>query len=294
MKATIPIMVILSCALGTAAGAEESVSISFDPEYGVAEAATLALEEVDVVYLEKGDGAPVIFFYPGFDYRYWQWQVEEASTRYHALAISFAPRAAGLPFDLVSTAELAAALDGLALGPVHVVAHSIAAWQAVVLAAARPELFRTLVLEEPAVGLRDAPAPECLLEDLAEAEHAACLFSSLVSGAGWFEGLPAELRSYLAEFGVGTPRTDSTGETIDPAATEFPSICEEIARLSMPILFVRGEATPAHFQAKLDEHQACLPEHETVTISGASHSVHIDRPPAYNRAVLGFIDRHER
>lgn len=196
--------------------------------------------------------------------------------------------------DLLSTEELVAALEGLQLGPVHLVAHSIAAWQAMTLAAKRPELFRTLVLEEPAVDLRDAPSPRCALANPSQAELASCLFSSIVHGPGWFESVPAELRRYNAEFAVGTPQTDGSDETIDPAETVFPSICEEVATLPMPILFVRGEETPAYLQAKFDEHEACLPRHETVRIPGASHSVHIDRPNEYNRAVLEFIDRHER
>jgi len=61
----------------------------------------------------------------------------------------------------------------------------------------------------------------------------------------------------------------------------------------MPIVLIRGAETPAHFQARLDDHEACLPEHWSLTVTGAAHSVHMDRPEAYNRAVLEFIGRHE-
>lgn len=279
--------------LSSAQTQPSSGTIAFDPNYGTADAKTLPLGGLDVVYLEKGRGEPVVFYYPGNDYRIWQWQIDAASPRYRAVAIAFAPPETPLPpGDLAGTEGLAAALQALELGPVHMVSHSISAWQAMALAAERPELFRTLVLEEPAVDLRGV-VPECTLTGVSEAERASCLFSSLVHGPGWFEALPPELRAYYAAFQVGTPQPDASGASVDPADFEFPSICEEAGRLSMPILFIRGAETPAHFQAKLDEHERCLREHETVTIPGASHSVHVDRPAEYNRAVLEFLARHD-
>jgi len=269
--------------------------VDFDPDYGIGETERLSFDAGEVVYLEKGRGSSVVFYYPAFDHRYWQWQVDAAAAAgYRAIALSFAqpsadtqdpPLSAAAQNDLFDTAGLASALDELALGPVHFVAHSIGAWQAMTLASERPELFRTLVLEEPAVELKGA-APECSLADVSEDERAMCLFVSLVSGPGWFERQSAALRGYLAE-GFGALLSG------DPLQIELPSICEDVARLPMPILFIRGAETPAHFQAKLDEHEACLPEHQSLAISGAAHSVHMDRPEAYNRAVLEFIGDHE-
>lgn len=297
MNATMMIrLTVLLSALASLslAAAQPAVAQSrFDSDYGVGQARTRMVNGVAVVQFEKGAGDPVVFFYPGMDQRYWQWQVEAAAERYRAITIAFAPSTTGLPFDLLSTKELAAALEGLGLGPVHLVAHSIAAWQAMLLASTRPELFRTLVLEEPAVGLRDA-TPDCTLTSASDAELAQCRFSSLVHGPGWFERQSPELRRYLTDYGVGTPQPDDRGEVIDPAATEFPSICEDVRALPMPILFIRGAETPAHFQRKLDAHEACLPRHETVRITGASHSVHVDRPSEYNAAVLGLLGEVDR
>jgi pimeloyl-ACP methyl ester carboxylesterase len=282
-------------AAGAAAQQSESV-VEFDPGYGVGDTERLTIDAGEVVYLEKGEGSPVVFYYPGFDQRYWQWQVEAAAAAgYRAIAISFAPPSADVQSpppsadaedDLFGVAALAAALDELGLGPVHFVAHSIAAWQAMALASVRPELFGTLVLEEPAVELTDAPMPECSLAEASEDERAACQFASLHSNAGWFERQSAALRGYLSE-GFGALLQD------DPREIEFPSICEDVARLPMPILFIRGADTPAYFQASLDGHEDCLPEPEVLTVGGAAHMVHMDQPEAHNRAVLDFIGRHE-
>ena len=45
---------------------------------------------VELHYIEKGSGAPVIFVHGGLeDYRAWADQVEAFSKRYHAVAIAF-------------------------------------------------------------------------------------------------------------------------------------------------------------------------------------------------------------
>ena len=64
-----------------------------------------------------------------------------------------------------------------------------------------------------------------------------------------------------------------------------------MARHDIPTLFIRGEQTPAFFQAGLDEYEACLPPHASVTVSGASHFVHLDQPAEYNRAIMNFFDQ---
>lgn len=266
--------------------------IGFDPEYGNGQAKTLVLNDGEIVYLEKGEGVPVVFYNPLPDYRYWQWQVDAVSTSYHAVAVNFPASA------IDRTPEgLAAALEALDLGPVHLVSHSSALWAVIPLAAERPDLFRSLVLEEPAAALTGAGPPVCSLTDVSEAEIEACQFSSLVSGPGWFEAWPAELRRYLGEVremaAASTP--SDLPPDFDPQDIKFPSTCDDelrnaMARHAIPILFIRGEQTPGFFQAALDEYEACLPPHASVTISGASHFVHLDQPAEYNRAIMDFFD----
>ena len=82
----------------------------------------------------------------------------------------------------------------------------------------------------------------------------------------------------------------------DPQDIEFPSTCDDEVRLAMarhaiPILFIRGERTPDFFQTALDEYEACLPPHESVTVPGAAHFVHIDQAAEYNRAIMEFFEK---
>ena len=270
--------------------ADRAAPVQFDPNYGAGQGRTLMLDEGEVVYLENGEGPPVVFFGAA---PYWQWQVEAVSMSGHVTAFEFSDIA------LARTPQgLEAALEALDLGAVHLVAHSSTAWTAIQLAAQRPDLFRSLVLEEPAVfDLSGAPAQSCSLTGASESEVAACEFSSQVSGPGWFESWPVEIRQFvsdmLAEANASPPELPPGVELQD---IEFPSLCDDELRLAMarhdiPTLFIRGEQTPAFFQAGLDEYEACLPPHASVTVSGASPFVHLDQPAEYNRAIMNFFDQ---
>src|SRR5690606_35049223 len=97
--------ILASLMLGTAC-AQDAVSPEFDPDYGVGQAKSLTLDEGEIIYLEKGEGVPVVFYNPLPDYRYWQWQVEATARSYHAVAFYFPASA------IDRTPEgLAAALD---------------------------------------------------------------------------------------------------------------------------------------------------------------------------------------
>jgi pimeloyl-ACP methyl ester carboxylesterase len=272
------------------ADATDETSFEFDPEYGADQLIELSLDAGEMHYLEKGDGEPIVFLGP---VPYWQAQVEAISTRYHASAFMFAD------FAMVRTPEgLALALEALDLGPVHFVAHSAGTFPTVALAAERPDLIRSLVLVDPAVFDLSGATPEtCSLTDISAAELAACRFSSQVNGPGWFESWPREIRQIvsdgLADANASPPDDPPDFESQDMA---FPSLCDDELPLAMtqndiPILFVRGNQTPAYFQAGHDEYEACLPIQESVTVEGAAHWVHLDRPAEVNRVILDFVDR---
>ena len=169
----------------------------------------------------------------------------------------------------------------------HFVAHSIAGRMALEAAIARPDLFATLVLEEPAGGISApgvAPTPgTCDLEGLDPAERQLCIFVNQRSGPGYYEALSEPYRQYLY---------DNLRPAVDLDADSFPSICDALGRLTMPILFVRGADTPLLDQSRLDSYEACLPAHETAVIPGAAHTPHMDAPDAFNKAIVSFFDRH--
>lgn len=304
-------------AVGTAVPATAQ---ELDLNYNAGEARSLAGGAA--YYVEQGRGVPVVFFMQGFDHRYWQMQLPAFAGEWRAVALwtpigappppgvvpSMPLRAGGpsLPGPLAASlpALLEALRSELGVERLHLVTHSISGRLALEAAAARPDLFATLTLLEPAGGIGSLPPPDpgCALDGADAIELQACEFVNIFSGQGTFETLPDPVRQLLMEnrretnaFIASLPA--ESGITNDPTDTSAASamffpICEEIGDLSMPLLFVRGSATTAFYQSGLDHYEQCLPMHDTVVIEGAAHNVHIEQPAAFNAALADFIARH--
>jgi non-heme chloroperoxidase len=111
---------------------------------------------VELHYLERGKGVPVIFVHGSLgDYSTWQGQLEPFAETYRAIAYS---RRYNYPNTnklrpnhsaIVEAEDLAALIKKLELGKVHVVGHSYGACTALFLALRHSELVRTLTLSEP-------------------------------------------------------------------------------------------------------------------------------------------------
>jgi pimeloyl-ACP methyl ester carboxylesterase len=293
---------------------------AFSLDYGAGEARTLA--NGDVVYLEKGRGDAVVLYMPTYDYRYWQFQIDELAQHYHVLAVSgfpttsgAAPPAATAPDDAMPgfldpaplIADVQALRDEFHLGLVHLVTHSIGGRHALQAAIDHPDLFASLVLVEPAGGIpsKDIPPRQgsCSLANAVPVEVQVCTFANGMNWQGYFEAMPAAQRQLLVDseqqmqtaLHANAPPVafpPQPARAAQPAAAGFPSICTDIAQLTMPILVMRGAKTPPAGQSGLDYYESCLPEHESVRIPGVGHNSHWDAPGLFNAAVENFLRKH--
>src|SRR5206468_10206580 len=112
---------------------------------------------VDLVYLEQGQGAPVVFVHGAFSDRAWLGQREAVAQRHRYIALTqryfgTAPWPdSGEKFSLATHADdLAVFIRELKAGPVHVVGWSYGGAIALALAVQHPKLLKTLFLHEPA------------------------------------------------------------------------------------------------------------------------------------------------
>src|SRR4051812_39742070 len=120
-----------------------------DPEVKVAR-----VRGVELHYVERGSGVPVVFVHGSVDdYRAFAPQLEPLSRHYRVISYSRRynfPNAPGVSpgnhSALVEAADLAALLRALGAVPAHVVGHSYGAYTALILAMKHPELVRSLVL----------------------------------------------------------------------------------------------------------------------------------------------------
>ena len=118
---------------------------------------SIAINGTHLAILEQGAGEPILFVHGALgDYRFWREVATALSRDYRTVTYS---RRAHFPnpwpADYLAcdpeqhADDMAALIEALSLGPVHLVAHSIGGVAALVMATRRPDLVRSLVLGEP-------------------------------------------------------------------------------------------------------------------------------------------------
>lgn len=267
---------------------------------------------VDLHYIERGRGEPLILLHGGQgDYRSWGPQMEALSRRYRVISYS---RRYNYPNDNPLTAnyrpayadadDLAAFIRRLRLGRVHLVGTSAGALAALVMATKHPGMIRSMVLAEPPVHrwAKDDPNGEALYREFMTAiwEPAAAAFKAgddqggmriLVDGfggAGRFDALPPEGRAVAMR---NSRFFRAATSSLDP----FPDLPKDrVRRLSIPVLIVTGENTIKLHKFVNEELARLLPKAERATIPRAGHGSARENPQAFNEAVVKFLENLSR
>jgi pimeloyl-ACP methyl ester carboxylesterase len=284
---------------------------------------TAAVDGISLAYREQGEGEAVVFVHgSASDLRTWEQQLPAIGTRYRAIAYS---RRYARPNEdiepgaddqmLPHVDDLAAFLRLIGAAPAHVVGHSWGAFICLLTAIRRPEIVRSLVLQEPPVlslFVSTPPSPRELFPLLArrprtalailefgartiapaqrafrrgDDDQALQTFAHGVLGKETYERLPEE-RTQQARENLATLRAQLLG-------AGFPPLDENDVRgMRAPTLLMTGTRSPAVL-IRLTEHlQRLLPRAERVDIAGASHAMQEENPDAVNEAILGFLARH--
>lgn len=261
-------------------------------------------------YIEEGKGDPVIFVHGSLgDLRSWSLQMAGFSKQYRAIAYSrryHYPHAESVDRSDYSVnlhaEDLAAFIRSLGLQKSHVVGSSYGAYTALVLAAMRPELVRSLTIGEPPIlpwleGIEGGSAlvanfmmdvwdPLMRAFQRGDMEDGVRIFINGVLGKETFDKLPIEARSAAME-----NAQELKDETLSPG--HFSSFsCEDAKKIKVPTLLLTGELSPPIFRPIIKELQRCIPDAECITIPKASHAMYSDNPEVFNAKVLSFLSRH--
>lgn len=275
----------------------------------------------DLAYLEEGLGDAVIFVHGGIsDLTIWRHQLPVVGARYRA--ISYSRRYAwpnaeipdGVDDQIIPHADdLAALIETLGAAPAHLVGNSWGAFICLFTALRRPELVRTLTLEEPPVlplFISTPPKPRELLKAFVtrpatgsaivgalvrgiipatialkrgNLEEGARIFATRVAlGRDAYDRLPAEVKEHML-LNAKTHAAQFLGKGL-PRFTD-----DDARRIQQPALLVSGERSPVLMQRLTDRLAELLPRVERVVIPGASHVMHYENPEATNRAILSFL-----
>jgi pimeloyl-ACP methyl ester carboxylesterase len=285
--------------------------------------AQLAINGNALEYGEIGSGESVVLVHgSASDHRTWHSQQAAFAERFRLIWFSRRyhwpndpiPDGADYSMD-EQVADLGALVRSLDAAPAHLVGHSYGAFLCLLLAIRQPSLVRTLVLAEPPVitlFVSSIPKPLEILRLLATRPRTAAaiikfgatglaparkafqrgdpeagirVFGDAVFGPGGYDRL-SEPRKAQAHDNLSNVKAEILGSGLAPLADR------EVRGVDAPALLVTGERSVRLFQCLTDRLAELLPDAERIEIPAASHVMHADNAPAYNQAVLSFLEEH--
>ena len=265
----------------------------------------LPVNGYEMAYVERGAGEPVILVHGTVsDYRYFRGQMETLGERYRTISLSlrhsFPERWDGKADSLTMSQhvlDLAGFIRALNAGKVHLVGHSRGGQVVLQMASRHPELLKSLVLADPApmaAFLGSTPPAIAALErrrtfvsaamDQLQRGDTDAGLESFVDGVtrpGSWKNLPDANKQ-------GVRDNTWTIKSLLTDANE-PLTCEQVMRISVPVLLVSGEMSPDEYRHMQDALQPCLPRNKRTIIPKAGHVMNVVNPQAFNAVLLGFL-----
>lgn len=276
------------------------------PAVATTETGVMPVDGAELSYVEQGEGAPIVFVHGAIsDARVWEGYAERIAGVGRFIAYTqryFGP--SDWPDDGANfsrethISDLIAFVEGLDAGPVDLVTWSYSGEIATYAALRRPDLFRTMVHFEPAMG--------GLLDGLPGAGAAGIQFGAglgpAIGALGDGDAEAAALRFIEAVFRMpqGSAEAEAepfptywreNGRTLPPfvaMAPGAPLACEELGRLMVPTLIVVGTETLVQFAMESERLAQCAGNALVVRMEGVSHDGPYKRPERFADLVLGF------
>ena len=261
---------------------------------------------VELTYIERGSGAPVILLHGGqADYRAWSVAMEHLSKNYRVISYS---RRYNYPNNnpivgndhsaYVEAKDLGAFIDVLKLERVHLVGTSIGAYTALIYAVRKPEKVSSLTLAEPNLHAwvkdteafkdfyRNAWLPAAAHFRADDETRAMQIIVDKFGGPGSFDRMTPAAREIALQnarfFRAATLSKDHSPD-IDKA---------KVRRLKMPVLLINGDKTAAMLRLIVEEFAKVLPTAERYVIKDAGHGSPREKPTEFVNAVAGFLDKN--
>lgn len=258
---------------------------------------------IELHYAECGRGAPLVLLHGGSGDLYsWQPQLAEFARRYRVIAYSrrysYPNRNRNVLPNYsahVDAEDLASLLSHLGLSHVRLVGTSYGALAALAFAVRQPRQVRSLVCAEPPAHRWVEPAVyrrfmEEVWQPAAQAfrrclsREAMRLLADGMWGQPIFDRLPPATVAAMM-------RNARAMKALALSSNPFPRLAsKKLERLPAGVLLIAGEhAAPIH---RLANHALArlLPDARQDIIPGAGHGSPRENAPAFNRAVLEFLE----
>ena len=272
---------------------------------------TLHVNGHDMAYAGQGTGTPLLLIHGSLlDHRYWAPQMEPLGQHHCVVAPSLRHcwparwDGAGDDFTIRQHVDdVAAFIEALGPGPVHLLGHSRGGHIAFRVAQHHPDRVRALVLADPggALGETLRPATQTapaapdqqrmpLVEATARAadlirggdvEGGVAFFVDAVNGPGAWEGMAEHLKRM---------HRDNARTLIGQVNERRPPFAlADMEAIQAPTLLVGGERSSPPFRQVLDAMERHVRGAERAAILGAGHFMSEQEPAAFNRVVLAFL-----
>lgn len=263
-------------------------------------------------FFEAGDGTPIVGVHGAVsDYRVWLPYAEKFQDDYRF--VGYTRRYYGnsdWPDENVQyshdahSADLAAFITQLEIGPVHLFARSSGAHTAVILASERPDLVKSLLFWEPVVG-------EEIVDGYTQDQEAANDW-----GSRWTDVLAAEKAGDLRQAARlmietvyelpigGFDRLPETSQaTILDNARTLPILfdqtkiaktdCDYVGNIDAPTLILQGSKTHKGLSREFARLHDCMPNSTVESISGVTHQGAVTHVATISEVVRSYLATFE-
>jgi pimeloyl-ACP methyl ester carboxylesterase len=257
-----------------------------------------AADGIDVVVVEEGSGRPVIVLHGGSsDESPWASVAAALAPSFRVLRVRRRVYRLDLPSDPATTfAEqvddvlaVAYALDESSV----LVGHSSGAILALETIVRDPAPFSGLVVYEPPLVI-DGPVggPDGLRRARA-AQAAGDLGAAMAIFVEQMVGIPHEaaqgVKAAVAQspaFAAMVPRQLDDTDAVDRLGPRLAAY----ARISLPVLMLNGDQSPAHLSRRTAALAGVLARGRRMTLAGQGHGAHQGDPAALASAIAAFVD----
>ncbi|NML54801.1 alpha/beta hydrolase [Streptomyces sp. R302] len=260
--------------------------------------ATVQVNGLGIAYDRVGEGPPVLFLHgAAADARVWRPQFDALADAFTVVAWDEpgAGRSSDVPkpFGLADYAHcLAAVVESLRLGPVHIAGLSWGGTVALEFYRHHADRVRTLILVDTYAGWEGSLPAE---EVRARVEGARQMLAAPRGGfdptlPGLFAGSPPAAYVPLLEAMAAAVRPETLRSQLSlMAETDQRDL---LPTVSAPTLLLWGEQDVRSPLAVARQFQEAIPDAELVVIPGAGHVSNLERPEEFNRAVRDFCRTH--
>jgi pimeloyl-ACP methyl ester carboxylesterase len=249
---------------------------------------------LEVAYERAGAGPPLVLVHGAVaDSRMWYPQLDALADEFTVVAWDEpgAGRSSDVPLDFTLDDYarcLAAVIEQVELGAVHLAGLSWGGTIALALYRDRPELVSSLILADTYAGWKGSLSAEEVEMRVAGLEYLLALpdeeFNPMLPGL--FAGdPPADAVPLLEAMGRDVRRETMRTSLMVIAETDVSDV---LPRIDVPTLLIWGEQDARSPLYVAEQFQQAIPHAELTVLAGAGHVSNLERPNEFNDAVRAF------